>query len=88
MDAILGEFKLDVLLANHIVYQPIAALGPCKKHGVPMAIYLHGSAIEYTVKLDKRFYDLALKGLRGCSAIISGNFEVRDRVLTLFPEHR
>lgn len=88
LDAIFGEVKLDVLLANHIVYQPIAALNPCKKHKIPLVTYLHGSAIEYTVKLDKRFHELALKGLQGCTGVISGNFEVRDRILNLFPDHR
>ncbi len=85
---ILSTHKLDVLHTNHLIYQPIAALEACRKTQTPMIIYPHGSAIEYTVKQDKRFKDLALKGILGSSGLIIGNREVRDRILDLYPEHR
>jgi glycosyltransferase involved in cell wall biosynthesis len=85
---ILSTHKLDVFHANHVVYQPIAALNACKQTGTPLIVYPHGSSIEYTVRPDKRFYDLALKGILGADGLIIGNREVRDRLLALYPEHR
>lgn len=85
---ILSGYHLDVLHANHVVYQPVAALRPCKMTGTALIIYPHGSAIEYTLKPDKRYRDLALKGILGCTGLIIGNREVRDRILDLYPEHR
>ena len=83
--AILETCRLDVLQANHLVYQPVAALGPCRETGTPLVIYPHGSAIEYTVKKDERYLRLAEKAVAECDGIIFGNHEVRDRVLGLYP---
>jgi glycosyltransferase involved in cell wall biosynthesis len=83
--AILGTLRLDVLHANHLVYQPVAALGPCRETGTPLVIYPHGSAIEYTVKQDERYLRLAGDAIANCAGIIFGNHEVRDRVLALYP---
>lgn len=85
---ILSTYSLDVLHANHLVYQPVAALQACKSTKTPLVIFPHGSAIEYTIKADNRYQDLALKGILGSSGLIIGNREVRDRILNLYPEHR
>jgi len=84
--AILETCRLDVLQANHLVYQPVAALAPCRETGTPLVIYPHGSAIEYTVKKDERFLRLAEDAVAGCAGIIFGNHEVQDRVLGLYPD--
>lgn len=86
LGAILEKLDLDVLHANHIVFQPVAAVRPCRDTKTPLIIYPHGSAIEYTVKQDERFRRLALEGLTGCAGMIVGNREVRDRILRLYPE--
>ena len=84
---VLLAYPFDILHANHLVYQPVAALEACKITGTPFIIFPHGSAIEYTVKPDKRYQDLALQAILGSAGIISGNREVRDRILNLYPEH-
>lgn len=85
---VLAEFPLDILHANHLIYQPVAALLPCQENNVPLIIYPHGSAIEYTVKPDARYQKLALLGIQKCAGLIIGNTEVRDRIIGLFPDHR
>ena len=85
---ILSRFQLDVLHANHLVYQPIAALPACNKTKTPLIIFPHGSAIEYTIKSDDRFKQLALQGILGCNGLIIGNHEVQNRILGLYPDHR
>jgi len=85
---ILSRHSLDVLHANHVVYQPLAALPACQATGTPLVVYPHGSSIEYTVRLDERYKRLALKGLLESTGLIIGNREVRDRILKIYPDHR
>ncbi len=62
----------DVALANHLVMGPAIlarALG-----GVPYAVKVHGSALEYTVKADPdRFLPFAREGLAGARAVLVGS---------------
>lgn len=83
---IFATVNIDILYANHLVMQPAMALEPCQQHQVPMVFFLHGSAIEYTVKKDKRYQEYARQAIVGCTALVSGNREVRNRLLTLFPD--
>ena len=84
---ILKKYDLDILHANHLIYQPIAAINACKLTKTPFAIYPHGSCIEYIIKLDERYRELALKGIMESSGLIIGNNEVRDRIFKLFPQY-
>jgi hypothetical protein len=88
LTAILKEFELDILHANHLVYQPIATLTPCQQTQTHLVIYPHGSSIEYTVKVDQRYKDLALEALLGADGLIIGNHEVRDRIVNLYPDYK
>lgn len=85
---ILEQQTLDVLHANHVVYQPVAAKQPCLDTGTPLVIYPHGSSIEYTLKSDARYQSLAIDAMLAATGLIIGNHEVRDRILRLYPEHR
>jgi glycosyltransferase involved in cell wall biosynthesis len=62
----------DAALANHLV------MGPCvlarALDGVPYAVKVHGSALEYTVKPDpQRFLPYAQEGLAGANAVLVGS---------------
>lgn len=85
---ILTEHKLDILHANHLVYQPIIANEACKATGTPFVIYPHGSSIEYTVKEDDRYHRLAIDPLINAQGMIIGNGEVRDRITSLYTRYR
>jgi len=65
---------VDVALANHLVMGPVIlarALGPL---GIPYAVKVHGSALEYTVKPEpERFLPYARQGLRGARAVLVGS---------------
>jgi glycosyltransferase involved in cell wall biosynthesis len=65
---------VDVALANHLVMGPVIlarALGPL---GIPYAVKVHGSALEYTVKpAPERFLPYAREGLAGARAILVGS---------------
>jgi glycosyltransferase involved in cell wall biosynthesis len=64
----------DVALANHLVMGPAIlarALGPL---GVPYAVKVHGSALEYVVKRDPdRFLPWAREGLAPARAVLVGS---------------
>jgi len=85
---VLGSVHPDVLHANHVLYQPVVAREACAATETPYVVYPHGSAIEYTLRVDARYLPLAEQGLEGATGWITGNGEVRDRILDLYPAHR
>jgi glycosyltransferase involved in cell wall biosynthesis len=83
---IFEQIQLDILHANHMVMQPSVSLAPCKEYKIPLVIFPHGSAIEYTVKKDQRYLDEARHALVGCAGLISGSKEVKNRIGGLYPD--
>jgi glycosyltransferase involved in cell wall biosynthesis len=61
----------DVALANHLVMGPVILA----RAGVsPYAVKIHGSALEYTVRPNrKRFLPYALEGIRGAAGVLVGS---------------
>ena len=57
--SVLKAHPVDILHNNHTVYQPVAAAEVCEGLGIPFIIYPRGSAIEYTIRHDKRYLELA-----------------------------
>ena len=53
----------DVALANHLVMGPLILARALAGTGVPYAVKIHGSALEYTVKPHPRFMPAAREGL-------------------------
>lgn len=88
LTAILKELRLDLLHANHTVYQPVVAAEACPVSSTPFLVFPHGSAIEYVLRRDERFADLAHGALLAADGMVTGNREVRDRILDLYPASR
>ncbi len=64
----------DVALANHLVMGPVILARALAEAGVPYAVKIHGSALEYTVKPQpERFLPYAREGLAGASGILVGS---------------
>jgi glycosyltransferase involved in cell wall biosynthesis len=64
----------DVALANHLVMGPVVLARALAGTGVPYAVKIHGSALEYTVKPHfERFGPYAREGLGGASAVLAGS---------------
>ncbi len=62
----------DVALANHLVMGP--AILARALDGVPYAVKVHGSALEYTVKADPdRFLPFAREGLASARGVLVGS---------------
>jgi glycosyltransferase involved in cell wall biosynthesis len=82
--AIVRRHPIDLLHANHLVWQPSVAAAV----GVPFIVYPHGSSIEYTLKADARYKRHAGAALDAAAGLITGSEEVLQRILALYPERR
>ena len=64
----------DVALANHLVMGPVILARGLAGVGVPYAVKVHGSALEYTVKPQpERFLPYAREGLAAAGGILVGS---------------
>jgi len=83
---IINENDIKVIHANHAVLMSVVAQRVCLEILTPYAIMPHGSAIEYAVKKDKRFYNYALESFKQANRIYVIGKELRQRVKSLFPD--
>ena len=63
----------DVALANHLVMGPVVLARALEDMGVPYAVKIHGSALEYVVKPYPRFLPYALEGIRPARGVLVGS---------------
>jgi glycosyltransferase involved in cell wall biosynthesis len=63
----------DVALANHLVMGPAILARALAGLGVPYAVKIHGSALEYTVKPHPRFMPYAREGLADAPGVLVGS---------------
>ncbi len=80
MRAVLERVPVQVMHANHLVYQPMVCADVCHAMGVPYIVFPHGSSIEYVVHRDPRFVALAKTALARAARVISGSLEVATRL--------
>jgi len=85
LKAVLIDHTLDLLHCNHVTYQPQIAEEVCAETNTPYIIYPHGSAIEYTVKTDDRYYNKVRESIQLTDGLIIGNNEVKQRIVNLYP---
>jgi glycosyltransferase involved in cell wall biosynthesis len=67
------QVRPDVALANHLVMGPVVLARALGELGVPYAVKIHGSALEYTVKPHPRFKPYAVEGLAGANGVLVGS---------------
>jgi glycosyltransferase involved in cell wall biosynthesis len=82
---VVKENDVGVLHANHAVLMSVVARRVSEELSIPFAIMPHGSAIEYAVKKDPRFFNYALEAFKKANRIYVIGKELRQRVNTLFP---
>jgi glycosyltransferase involved in cell wall biosynthesis len=81
---IVMEYPIKAIHANHVVLMSVVARHVAKKWNIPYAIMPHGSAIEYAVKKDIRFFKYAESALQDSKRIYVIGKEIRNRVKELF----
>jgi len=77
-----GRGRPDVALANHLVMGPLVLARALTPLGVPYAVKIHGSALEYTVKPHPRFMPHAREGLAGARAVLVGSRHTAESLWT------
>ncbi len=75
---------IKVLHANHAVLMSVVAQRISETLNIPFAIMPHGSAIEYAVKKDERFFNYAKNAFDSARKIFVIGPEIQQRVKTLF----
>ena len=84
LNLIADEYGIKVIHANHAVLLSVVAQQVARKQGIPYAIMPHGSAIEYAVKKDRRFFKYAEQAFHDAQRIYVIGEEIRTRVKDLF----
>ncbi len=74
---------IDVSLANHLVMGPaiLARAGVA-----PFAAKVHGSALEYTVKLNPRFLPYAREGMEAANGVLVGSRHTAESLWKALPD--
>jgi glycosyltransferase involved in cell wall biosynthesis len=77
-----ARVRPDVALANHLVMGPVVLARGLAEAGVPYAVKIHGSALEYTVKPYPRFKPYAVEGLAGANGVLVGSRHTAESLWT------
>ena len=83
---IVEEAGLTALHVNHTVLMSEVCRRVHEATGVPYAVMPHGSAIEYVVKRDARFQQIAAGALQTAQRVFVLSNEMQDRLRSVFPE--
>jgi glycosyltransferase involved in cell wall biosynthesis len=70
---VVDRVRPDVALANHLVMGPAILARALGGTGIPYAVKIHGSALEYVVKPHPRFLPYAREGLAGARGVLVGS---------------
>ncbi|MBA3431045.1 MAG: glycosyltransferase [Actinobacteria bacterium] len=73
MTAAIRAFAPDAIITGHEVMGPYIARQACAVTGTSYLAKLHGSALEYAVKLQDRYLRYAIEGLSGASVVVGGS---------------
>ena len=80
---IVSESDITAMHANHAVLMSVVAQHVHLRTGVPFAIMPHGSAIEYAVKKDGRFWDYANAAFTRADRLLVGHDPQQVQVLAV-----
>jgi glycosyltransferase involved in cell wall biosynthesis len=72
------EHEPDAVITGHEVMGPYVARIACRRAGTTYLAKLHGSALEYAVKLQDRYRHYAVEGL-GAARVVAGGSEYMIR---------
>lgn len=81
---IIQNHTIKVIHANHTVLMPVVAQRAATEFSLPFTIMPHGSAIEYAVRKDDRFFNFAYDALVKTNLVYVIGNEIRGRMNTLF----
>ncbi|MEA2477021.1 MAG: hypothetical protein QOC87_1220 [Actinomycetota bacterium] len=81
----IGDFEPDLLVTGHEVMGPFIARQACEATARRYLAKLHGSALEYAVKLQDRYVQFASAGLNGAAVVVGGSRYMVDAAHRVVP---
>jgi glycosyltransferase involved in cell wall biosynthesis len=75
---VVARSDVDVALANHLVMGPAILARALAGTGIPYAVKIHGSALEYTVKPHPCFLPYAREGLAEAKGVLVGSRHIAE----------
>lgn len=80
----ISEFPaIEGVVINHAVPGPEALRETLHEAGIPYAVKVHGSELEYAMAHDARFVELARLGLQGAARVLVGSEHIDQRTREL-----
>jgi glycosyltransferase involved in cell wall biosynthesis len=85
METALRNFEPDVVITGHEVMGPFIAKVACGNTGHAYIAKLHGSALEYAVKIQDRYLEYAREGLGSAAAVVGGSRYMLEAAAAVIP---
>jgi len=78
--------RSDAVLAGHVVPGAAVAARAVRGSSIPFGVKVHGSDLEYAVRLQRRYRALAAEGLADARTVFGPTHETLERTVALVPE--
>ena len=88
MAAVIDAFKPDAIITGHEVMGPYIAKQACEETSSTYITKLHGSALEYAVKVQDRYVGYARDGLNSAQRVVGGSEYMLDAAAKVIPGWR
>lgn len=73
LEAAIAHHRPEAIVTGHEIMGPYIALDACRKTSTSYLAKLHGSALEYAVKVQERYRRYAREGLGGAAVVAGGS---------------
>jgi glycosyltransferase involved in cell wall biosynthesis len=78
-------FRPDAIVTGHEVMGPYIARSAGERTNMAYVAKLHGSALEYAVKVQGRYRDFAMEGLAGAKFVVGGSNYMVSEASSVIP---
>ena len=88
IQTIVQEFQIDVIQTNHTIPFPHIAANIATRHKIPLFVTVHGSALNFSVKKDVRFFRLVRTGFASATNIFVDSQYAFDELVEFLQKSR
>jgi glycosyltransferase involved in cell wall biosynthesis len=88
LELITANYQIDSINTNHTVLFPHIVSGISKINQIKHYITVHGSALNFTVKKDKRFVTFAKNGFDSVEEIIVDSYHAEEELLEFLDDQQ
>ncbi len=88
MASVIAGFRPEAVVTGHEVMGPYIAKRACERTSTRYIAKLHGSALEYAVKVQERYVHFATEGLTAARRVVGGSEYMLDAAAAAIPGWR